>query len=253
MKSKKKRSLRSRAKAALRGGAATGGTVSLATLGLTTCDGNSGGGVVDPAPPPPLVCKDANQGQNLAAHATVDNLSLEVSLFNSGKHCCVHVDTVSVTNVVGATLDSLTVPAAYYARMQLALTLDSLSVTQVTFTLAGTWDLNSGPCDFQRTFTVTIDNGNVHVTQRERRLPLDVPRNVRIELVDRDGLRVNLRAALNGEGTPEWRVAAGKLERLGRLGVTWELPSEPGYYQIELSVDRGTRGIGFDALALEVS
>jgi hypothetical protein len=37
------------------------------------------------------------------------------------------------------------------------------------------------------------------------------------------------------------------------LGVTWELPPEPGYYQVELSVDRGIHGVGFDALALEVS
>jgi len=33
----------------------------------------------------------------------------------------------------------------------------------------------------------------------------------------------------------------------------WELPPDPGFHQIELSVDRGIHGIGFEALALEVS
>src|SRR5512139_4009211 len=49
---------------------AAGGTVTLATLGLTTCD-NNGGGVVDPPPPPPLECKDANRGQNISAYGAV--------------------------------------------------------------------------------------------------------------------------------------------------------------------------------------
>ena len=133
------------------------------------------------------------------------------------------------------------------------MTLDSLTVTEVKFTLKGTWDLQAGPCNFQRTFTVTIDNGEVQVTQRERKFPLEPSRDVRIELVERDGLRVDLRAAMSGEGTPEWRATAGRLECIGRLGVTWHLPAEPGFYQVELSVDRGVRGVGFDALALEVT
>ncbi|HEX6790550.1 MAG TPA: hypothetical protein VF247_04500, partial [Candidatus Krumholzibacteria bacterium] len=58
---------------------ATGGTVTLATLGLTTCDD---GGVEDPLPPPPLVCKDGNHGQNLSAHGSIDSLSLRVTLID---------------------------------------------------------------------------------------------------------------------------------------------------------------------------
>jgi hypothetical protein len=162
------------------------------------------------------------------------------------------IDTVYVASITGAKVDSLTFAPPY--PIQIYCTLDSLEVKQVQFTLKGTWSLVDGPCNFQRTFTCKIgQNGGVTITQREGRLPLDVPRDVHIELVDRDGLRVNLRAAVAGEGTPEWRATAGKLERVGRLGVTWELPPEPGYYQVELSVDRGIHGVGFDALALEVS
>ena len=246
---KRRRSLRSRTKAVLRGGTAATGAVSLATLGLTTCSGENGGGVVDPVPPPALECKDADHGQNLHATATLKDLALNVELYDFS-HSYADFDTVAVTDVIGASLDSLEVRGQ---ELQVSLTLDSLAVTEVKFTVAGTWTLKSGPCDFQRAFTVTISQGGITVTQREKRLPLDVPRDVHIELVDRDGLRVNLRAAMAGEGTPEWRATAGTLERVGRLGVTWELPPDPGYYQIEVSVDHGVQGIGFDALALEVS
>ena len=203
-------------------------------------------------PPPPLECKDANQGQNLFVEGAVDSLSLRVTVFNIGDHCCVEVDTVYVTDVMGARLDSLEA-MSHYGGAQLWFTLDSLATTEVRFTLKGTWLLNKGPCNFQRTFTVKINSGQVTVTQRVRKFPLEPSRDVRIELVERDGLRVQLRAAGSGEGTPEWRVTGGALERLGRLDVVWALPPEPGYYQIELSLDRGTRGVGFDALALEVT
>jgi hypothetical protein len=205
-----------------------------------------------------MLCKDADHGQNLQGIASLPGPSptlLRVHLFDAG-HSYANIDEVYVTNTTGASFDSLQVSAQGYHSegMTLYFTLDSLTVTQVTFMVRGNWNLKAGICAFQRVFTCTINqNGSVDVTQRERRLPLDVPRNVRIELVDRDGLRVNLRAAVTGEGTPEWRATGGTLERNGRLAVTWELPPEPGYYQVELSVDRGIHGIGFDALALEVS
>lgn len=239
--------LRSRAKSAFKSTATASGTLTLATLGLTTC--TDGCGVNDPVPPPPLTCKEANQGQNIeVGGAALDSTALAVHLWPYGSG----VDTVYVANISGATVDSLIVTPQPV--IHLYCKLDSLGVSQVKFTLKGTWNLEKGPCNFQRTFICTINSsGHVDVVQREGRLPLDVPRDVHIELVDREGLRVNLRAAVAGEGTPEWRVTAGKLERVGRLGVTWDLPPEQGYYQIELSVDRGVHGIGFDALALEVT
>jgi hypothetical protein len=247
MKKRGNKSLRSRLKSTVRGSAAASGTVTLATLGLTTCNG--GCGVEDPLPPPPLTCKQANHGQNIfVGSEPLDSTALTLHMWPAE----VGIDTVYVASISGATVDSLIVTSQPV--IHLHCTLDSLEVSQVKFTLKGTWQLQSGPCNFQRTFTCTIgQNGHVDVTQLERRLPLDVPRDVRIELVDRDGLCVNLRAAVEGEGTPEWRATAGKIERVGRLGLTWELPPDPGYYQIEVSVDRGVHGIGFDALALEVS
>lgn len=236
----------------------SGSTVTIATVGLTTCQNeNNGGGVIDPAPPPPLTCNEGNQGQNLYGYGSFPGptmANIEIYLFDP-EHSHARVDTLSVEDVTGASFDSLLVTGSYYRfQAHLFFTLDSLSVQEVKFTLKGTWNLDKGPCSFLRIFTCKINqNGTIDVTQRERRLPLDVPRDVHIELVDRNGLRVNLRAAVAGEGTPEWRATAGKLERVGRLGIMWELPADPGYYQIELSVDRGVHGIGFDALALEVS
>lgn len=231
---------------ALRREVAATGTITLATVGLATC--TSGCGVNDPVPPPPLTCKEANHGQNIYAEGSLDSTALNIRLWPDRSP----VDTVYVSSMTGASVDSLVVDSPYPIRIY--CTLDSLDVKQVKFTVRGTWSLESGPCNFQRTFTARVlSNGELDISRRETRLPLDVPRDVHIELVDRDGLRVNLRAAVAGEGTPEWRATAGKLERVGRLDVTWELPPDPGFYQIELSVDRGTRGIGFDALALEVS
>lgn len=63
---------------------------------------------------------------------------------------------------------------------------------------------------------------------------------------------MRLRASGTDECAARWRVTAGTLERVGVVGAVWYLPSEPGFYQVEVVVDRGERGFGFDALALEV-
>lgn len=240
---RKRRSRASEAKKAVRRGVATGSTVTLATLGLTNCT-NSGS--VDPPPPPPLVCADANQGQNLVGSGTLQDSTLTVNLRSLGY---VRVDTLYVANVVGATLDSLDISG----RIRLDFTMDSDTTSQVTFTVAGTFDLAKGPCDFTRAFTVTIDNGNVDVAQQRLRLPLGNSRDIRIKLVERNGLRVRLKAAGATGLTAVWSVTAGTFEQVDDADIVWRLPSEPGFYQVELFVDRGVRGFGFDALSLEVS
>jgi hypothetical protein len=246
MKRARKRRRRAfNAKKTVRCGVATGSTVTLATLGLTSCNG--GGGAVDPPPPPPLVCSDVNNGQHLSGHGFVQDSTLMVDLEASRP---VDVDTLYTSGVSGATLDSL--HAASYT-IQLDFTLDSDTTSQVTFTLAGTLLLRDGPCDFSRSFTVTIDNGAVEVAQRRRTLPLGVARDIRIELVERDGLELRLRALGTENATPVWSVTGGVLERYSPSGIVWRLPAEPGFYQVELFVDRGERGFGFDALSFEVS
>lgn len=223
-----------------------GGTVTLATLGLTNCD-NGGGGVVDP-PPPPVVCSQVDQGQNLVGEGVVQDTTLSVTLHMTR---VVDVDTLTVSNAVGARFDSLRV--VQRGTIQLDFTLDTNATAQVTFNLAGTYALQAGPCDFSRHFTVTIDNGAVTVAEHRERLPLAPARDVRIALLEREGLRVRLQALGAHEGTPTWSVTAGSLETEGRSGVVWRLPAERGVYQIELLVDRGDRGLGFDALSVEVS
>jgi len=245
MNHRKDRKRRADAKAAVRRGVATGGTVTLATLGLSNCN-NGGGTGVDPPPPPPLVCADANQGQNLHGGGVVQDSSLTVTLFSPGP---IDVDTLHVADVVGARLDSLN--AAYPIRLH--FTLDADTTSRVTFTLEGTFDLVAGPCDFTRAFVVTIDSGSVVVTQRQRNLPLGLGRDIRIELVGRDGLRINLRATGAGKLTPVWRVTAGTFERRDDTAIVWQLPAKPGFYQVEMYVDQGRDGFGFDTLSFEVS
>ena len=104
---------------------------------------------------------------------------LTVRLFSNSP---VVVDTAYVIGLVGATLDSLDTGGT----ILLNFTLDSDTTSQVTFTLNGTFDLDAGPCDFTRAFVVTIDSGTVNVAQRRQRLPLDLARDIRIELVERD-------------------------------------------------------------------
>jgi hypothetical protein len=162
------------------------------------------------------------------------------------------VDTVYVTDVIGATLDSLSLDTSRHS-FRLSLTLDSDTTSQVTFTVAGTFGLAAGPCAFSRAFSATIDNGTVDVTQSKRELPLAVGRDIRIKLVERNGLRVRLRAVGAGDLPVVWNVTAGGVERSGETDIVWQLPPEPGFYQAELFVERGERGFGFDTLSLEVS
>lgn len=245
MSSKKRRRKRkSEARRAVRRGIATGSTVTLATLGLSNCTDGGGGTAVDPLPPPALVCADANQGQNLHGTGAVQDSTLTVTFFSGGY--LVGIDTLFVTNVVGAALDTVDI-----GRLQLAFTLDTDTTSQVTFTLGGTFNLVAGPCDFSRDFTVTIDNGNVDIAQRRLSLPIGAGRDIRIELVERDGLQVRLKAA--GATDVTWRVTAGAFEARGDGEIVWQLPSTPGFYQVELVVDRDDRGFGFDALSFEVT
>ncbi len=222
----------------------TGGTVTVATLGLSTCDN---GTAVDPPPPPPLVCSGADQGQNLHATGALVDSFLTVNIVSSESYP--GVDTVHVDNVAGATLDTLKVKSSSF---ELNFTLDSAATTQVTFTLAGTLDLEAGPCDFSRNFTVTINGGTVTVAQAVRELPLVPGRDVRIELVEREGRRVHLRPSGVGSEVAVWSVTGGVMESTENGGIVWELPPEAGFYQVDLYVDRGDDGFGFDALSLQV-
>jgi hypothetical protein len=241
---RKRRKHVSKAKKIFSRGVMTGSTVTLATLGLTNCT-EGGGGSVDPPPPPFAVCKDVNLGQNLHGAASVQDSTLSVRLSTDG----VPVDTLFVTNVTGATLDSLDTGGL----LRLDFTLDADTTSVVTFTVNGTFLLRAGPCDFSRTFTATIDKGLVQLTQGHTTPAFDIGRDFRIELVERNGLSVRLRAAGAVDLPVQWSVTAGAFEARDHAEIVWQLPSERGFYQVELFVDRGARGFGFDALSLEVS
>ena len=55
-----------------------------------------------------------------------------------------------------------------------------------------------------------------------------------------------------GERTLEWTVTDGSLERDEDDRVRWTVPDAAGLYQVEVVMDYGPDGLGFDALAVEV-
>lgn len=50
-----------------------------------------------------------------------------------------------------------------------------------------------------------------------------------------------------------WTVSHGTIDTADADRARWRLPEEPGIYQVQLVVDYGDDGLGFDAMVLEVT
>ena len=226
-----------------------GGTVTIATLGCSSCGDN---GAVDP-PPPPLRCSDVSAGQTLSTVALLADTIITVSITSSYAYNATWKDVPQITNPVGFTVEDVALPSSQLVTVELKL--GSLSVTSGEFTFEGVLvDMHANQCQVTRTFTVTIDNGQVQVTQHHSKLPLGVRGAATIQLVRRDGLNVELKADLPEHGgTVSWSVTDGSFERRGDDRLVWRLPSRSGLYQVELVTDHGRAGLALDTLILEVS
>jgi hypothetical protein len=231
----------------LKRGLVTGGTVTLATLGCSSCNDN---GAVDP-PPPPLVCGDVQTGQGLHATATLSDSIITATIENwaagnwsGGVPVVTDLDGLVLLDVMKEQWDVLTI------RLQFAS--DTTSTGQ--FTLSGELDGPYGEkCAVTRRFTVTRSGPAVTIAENDLSLPLGERNRARIELVRQEGLQVLLRSA--GASTDwklVWSVTEGSLEQC-QEGVLWTLPSTPGFYQVELLTDHGDKGFGMDTLPVEVS
>lgn len=223
----------------------TGGTVSLATLGLSTCNDN---GAVDPAPPP-LNCSTDGTGRTLSGGGTIAGNTLTIQIFeNFGNQ---FTGSSTVTQPFNVTVNRVTTAANM---VEVELTLEAGKDT-AAFTLgANLQGFDGTRCSVVRTFTVRIQNGAVSVAQLDRKLPLHARTGAAVMLLRREGCVVELAA----EEAPAalrrtWEVTAGTLAERSDGGMTWHLPESRGFYMAELVVDYGTDGLSFDTLMLEVS
>lgn len=223
---------------------AAGTSVALATAGLSSCNDN---GAVDP-PPPPLECNTVDNGETLAATATVTGRELRVTIRNAADGSS--WATAAITSVTGGTARAVA-PAE---PLVVVIDLTDDSVTGGAFTLSGTLQgFRNERCAVSRRFTFTIGSSGVVVASAWE-LPLPARQQARIDLVARDGHDVELSAStpFGGAHTITWTVSGGEMVSQDGARMRWRLPSEPGLYQAELAVDYGPRGLSFDTLALEV-
>jgi hypothetical protein len=229
----------------LKRGLVTGGTVTLATLGCSSCNDN---GAVDP-PPPPLVCGDVEAGQTLYADGFRSGSELRVQIHRWGASW---TDVPAVLDLEGLTLVHADLSSEGTVLLQFGLISETAPAGR--FTISGNMKLTNGEiCTVTRRFTVTIRGESVEVAEAWTSLPLENRNRARIELVHQEGLAVLLRAAGASPGWKlVWSSTEGSLEQR-QNGVLWTLPAEPGFYQVELLTDHGDAGFAVDILPFEVS
>jgi hypothetical protein len=221
---------------------ASGAGVVLATTGLSTC---RDGGAVDP-PPPPFDCTaGVGAGQSLRAAANLAGRELRVSIANS-----------SLSTWAEVRVESVVRPLFPGSPLDVVIDLAGDTVTSGSFVLSGTLRglVGSALCPVSRAFTFTILPTGVEVALAED-LPLSERRAARIVLVSRQGREVELEAVTGFEGTQafSWNVTGGEVLARDGHRLRWRMPAAAGLYQVEVVVDYGSRGLSFDALALEVA
>lgn len=231
--------------------------VSMATVGLTMCNS---GGAVDPAPSP-LVCRDGGNDE-FGANGTVSGsmLTLRVNAQESWK------GTPSLSNVVGATVVSIAIlPNSNVGQVTIILDVSGGDAgdaggpsTSGSFTLKGEITDGNVTCAVSHDFKWSISNGNVQIAALDDPLPLRRRDPASIEMMGRvdlpsGGGEVQLRATGAGpKDSVTWTATDGSLAQ-DEGTVRWTLPSEPGLYQIEVLVDRGSDGVALDTLVMEVT
>ena len=228
--------------------------VALASSGLTGCgDGGSsevtGIGGVDP-PPPPLECDTVDEGQRLTVRAALEADTLTVTIYQSDGGWT----RVAVTDVVGASLVGMTLESL---DIVLDFRLDSPPPTSGSFRLEGSLvGTGSVLCDVTRSFTFTIDGQNVEIALVPTPwLPLAARHRAEIAVVAQRGLSLELEARTRYKlpRRAEWSATGGTIREGPGSRAYWELPPEPGFYQVEVIVDYGADGLAMDWLNLEVT
>ena len=182
--------------------------------------------------------------------------------------------TAAVENPVNMQLVNVESTQGGLGPVIIDFTLDTDSVKTASFDFVGQAEDTFGSgatCIVTRTFNVELDAVTVSLRQTEK-LPLETRQNPEIVVLgskERD-VELQARTAFDGPREVEWTVTGGTiLDPDARPGppkstrsvgeaadpehVVWRLPNQPGMYQIEVLMDYGSQGIGFDVLRLEVS
>lgn len=236
--------------------ASTAVGVSLATSGLSNCT-NIGG--VDP-PPPPFQCDDLADGQTLQASAERDSLDLEITIESLAPGRWL---TATVENPVNMQVVNVERTQDGLGPVVVDFTLDNDSVKTASFDFVGQAEDTfgaGGTCMVTRTFNVQLDAVTVSLKQAEV-FPLEARQPPEIVVLGRTGRQVHLQAQSTFRGPREiaWTATAGTVLDAASPAspaqdrITWQLPDAPGIHQIEVVMDYGRLGIGFDVLRLEVS
>ena len=234
--------------------AATAAGVSLTTT-LSNCGNDP---VVADPPPPPLECPLVGEGQTLFAMGwlSIDTLTAEI---RDNSATISEWQGVEVSDLVGATLVGIEIPSRSSQPIVLTLKLETPSTTTGSFKLSGTLRELQLPSHetfaVERTFTFTVSGGDVVIAMRMRdTLPLLARHRAQIVQLGRDDGVVDLEARTRYEGrhTAAWSVAQGSIEVEGENRARWRLPEKPGIYQVQVVVDYGVDGLGFDEMMVEV-
>lgn len=226
-------------------------SVALASAG---CSNGHDNGPVDPAPSP-LVCNDvAKTGTFLSVTGTVTGTTLDLQIFPGGFETSwidakiINPQNVTVTSIMAT-------PTSHYS-LGATLELANASVTSGSFTLqAKLSDKDGNPCSVTRTFTFTINNTILQVSQiAPRNLPLAALHRASIELLHQDECKVELKAITTFKGPCylSWTVTGGELFSENQNRICWQLPKQRGFYQAQVVADFGPEGFAFDAITLEV-
>lgn len=223
-------------------------SVGLATSGLSSCTDN---GAVDP-PPPPFACT-AN---------TMAGLELDASLARQGTTLTVTIGnftdsrwtSAGVRNAVNVMVTSLEIAPGSFSTLTLMLELTDETVTGGSFELVATLEGDGISCEVTRRFEFSLADLSIGSTVVPL-LPLASRDSACIVALAREGnvLVLAARSDHRGERTVEWTATAGTLEAQPDDSVRWALPEAPGMYQVEVVMDYGDDGVGFDALAVEVA
>lgn len=233
-------------------GAAAG--VAIATTGLSNCDN---GGAVDPLPPA-LQCNAVDEGQTLVPTATLSGDTVTVEIRNQAISGSEWI-RVAITDVTGATVVGIEVPGGgSFNPIVLELKLATAMTTTGSFKLTATLldPINRVSCPVERTFTFDIVTGIVQITMRlGDSLPLAARHAAHIVLLGRGDGVVDLEAGspYDGRRIAAWTVSHGTIDITEADRARWRLPEEPGIYQVQLVVDYGDDGLGFDAMTVEVT
>ncbi len=233
--------------------AATATGVVIATTGLSNCDN---GGAVDPLPPA-LQCNLVGDGQTLVPTAEQSGDTVTVRIANETL-ANVEWNGVQITDLVGATVVELAVPGAHSRDpIVVALKLETPSTISGSFRLQGELQelTNGTSCAVDRTFTFDITADGVDIALRlGDPLPLAARHAAQIVLLGRSKGAVDLEARTPYDGTYTvlWSVTHGAIDVEAGTRAQWRLPEDPGIYQVQLVVDYGADGLGFDEMMLEV-